>query len=172
MCKILFRSFTLIFQRDVSPNVFRRGNDFENRVRSRSTYPTLIERRPRYRRKEDTRAPSHSLPISFSFHEVELPSCPPTNPVGKLGAVWPPLSIQFSPSWRSRCQESRPTDRPTGRFVFSRLSRERKMMEVAYGKRDGKKKRKESRGKRGKKKCALFARTDFLELLMARDSEG
>jgi len=56
---------------------------------------------------------------------------------------------------------ARKTNRPTGRFVFSRLSRERKMMKVAHRKRDGNKK---------EERNELSAQADFLELLMARDN--
>lgn len=171
ICKILFPSFALIFPRDILPNVFRRGNDFENRVASadRSTYPTLI--------------PPSALSLSGGYKS----NC------ALFPSLYLSLSLSFSlflrdritllstdkPRWKTwhspgttiysifaKLAESlpgKPTDQPD---VLSFLaSRERKMMEVAYGKK-GRKER-----KREREKCALLARTDFLELLMARDSE-
>lgn len=117
-------------------------------------------------RSDRARARAPIPSISFSLHDqVELPSCSPTNPAGKLGMVWAPLSIQFSPSWRSRCQESRPTDQPDVLSFLASHAKERwwKSLTERGVERKGEEERR-------KKKCALFARTDFLELLMARDS--
>lgn len=155
--KILFRSFTLIFQRDILPNVFRRGNDFENRVASagRSTYPTLIERRPRYRRKEDTAAAAHAPILSLSPFLSTRSNYPPVHRQTPLeNLAWSGRHYLFN-FRQVGGVVARKAGRPTGRFVFSRLSRGRKMMEVAYGKRGGKKKRR--RGEEsGKKEMRSF----------------
>jgi len=66
----------------------------------------------------DTTATAHSSSLPFPrFPQVQLAATLD----GKLGMVGSPLSIQFSPSWQSRCQE----DRPAGRFVFSRPPRKK-----------------------------------------------
>lgn len=77
---------------------------------------------------EDTedRTARFSFSFTLSRHvygtdRVSSPNRQPTTLGGKLGIAGAPLSIQFSPSWRSRCQE----DRPAGRFVFPRLPRKK-----------------------------------------------
>jgi len=145
-------------------------NDFKNRVASasRSSYPTLIP--PSALSPSEGYRSNYALFFSLifflfrSFHDVELPSCPLANPAGKLGIVRALLSIQFSPSWRSRCQESRPTNRTF--CLFSPLAKERWWKSLMKRRMERKKER-----DRERKKCALLARTDFLELLMTRDSE-